>query len=141
MPNYGIVITSRQRYRDVVQKTCFHSVEHFSDKFKNWDYAAPKSRDGHRLLLRSECIVLLHSFKECSVLSCSFSNFLRLMKPKRTLRSFEKNTLLRLWKCGRNNMLMLKWLGLEWLYFTHNLSGTFSAKTTRRFLCQKLRWF
>ena len=42
-------------------------------------------RVGHCVLLYSARNVLLHSFKERNVL---FSNFCRLMKPKRTLRSF-----------------------------------------------------
>ena len=44
-----------------------------------------KSRVGHRILFRSDRIVLLLSLKERNVL---FSSFWRLMRPKRTMHSF-----------------------------------------------------
>ena len=46
------------------------------------------TRVGHRVLLRSECIILLRSFKEHTILLRSFFEFWRLMRPKRTMRSF-----------------------------------------------------
>ena len=48
-------------------------------------------RVGHRVLFRSERIVLLRPFKERNILLRSFSDFWRLMRPKRTMRSFAKN--------------------------------------------------
>ena len=48
-------------------------------------------RVGHRVLLRSARSILLRSFKERNVLfknATFISNFWRLTKPKRTLRSF-----------------------------------------------------
>ena len=64
-----------------------------------------ESRVGHRVLLRSERIVLLHSFKACNVLLHSFFAFLATYeiqksdaffsfehkRTQRMQRSFEKN--------------------------------------------------
>ena len=69
----------------------FHKVTELNNSLNQTEtfskYFCKKVRVGHCVILRSAHNVLLHSFKERNIL---FSNFLLLMKPKRTLRSFEK---------------------------------------------------
>ena len=55
-------------------------------------------RVGHRILFRSECIVLLRSFKARNILLCSFFEFLATYETQKNdaffcilLRSFPKN--------------------------------------------------
>ena len=82
----------------------FHKVTELNNSLNQTEtfskYFCKKVRVGHCVILRSAHNVLLHSFKERNIL---FSNFLLLMKPKRTLRSFEKNAL-SFWTLKKNAM-------------------------------------
>ena len=67
-------------------------------KIKSESHYSHDTRVGHRLLLRSERIVLLHSFKASNVLLRSFFKFLATYETQKNdaffcvlLRSFLKN--------------------------------------------------